>query len=77
MHRLISSRLTDRMFIWLSKCAKDIHYYCNNLSIPLKDIFVCDFLPLFLWLKQAGFEVPHSNWGWVGLELGRSWVGVG
>ena len=29
--------------------------------------------------EQAGFEVPHSNWGWVGVgsELGRGWIGVG
>ena len=30
--------------------------------------------------KQAGFEVPHSNWGrsWVGVGsgLGRGWLGV-
>ena len=27
--------------------------------------------------KQAGFEVPHLNWGWVrvGSGLGRGWVG--
>ena len=27
---------------------------------------------------QAGFEVPHSNWGWVGVgsELGRGWLWV-
>ena len=23
-------------------------------------------------VKQAGFEVPHSGWGWVGLVLGWS-----
>ena len=28
---------------------------------------------------QAGFEVPHSNWEWVGVgsELGQGWIGVG
>ena len=21
------------------------------------------------WAKKAGFEVPHSNWGWVGVSI--------
>ena len=29
--------------------------------------------------KQAGFEVPHPNWGWIGVGsgMGRGWVGFG
>ena len=56
MHRLISSRLTDRIFIWLYKCAKDIHYYCNKLLFLLKNTCLVSFLRVFVGLK---YETGH------------------
>ena len=54
-----SSRLTDRIFIWLSKCAKGIHYYCNKLLFFLKNIFWVSFYQVFVGPK---YETGHLRW---------------
>ena len=51
VHRLISHILTNRIFIWLSKCARDIHYYCNKILLFFQKKKFGEFLPRFRGAK--------------------------